>query len=307
MTKSSPPVNQIDLTVEPNSIHFDSSRSKLLGVDQISRTLKFSPSNDELYNDSVKIASIIEEIKIILDESKASLLSLDVFDTTLLRSTKCEARRFFEISQLFCSNINASFTPYDAFIARLNAAKASYRYANSASDLTREGKHSTIVEITCSLLGVRDLADQYLSTEIQYEISELRLNPIIKGLTESLNEQAIVFISDMYFSSETIRQLLSPYFSDPEVYSSGDGLGSKRAGGLFTYVANKKNIPLDKVLHIGDSLKSDFQPIRRLGGRSLFFPLSNCEINQRRQCYERLSADLNDHGISLESVVDFNY
>lgn len=72
-------------------------------------------------------------------------------------------------------------------------------------------------------------------------------------------EYRIVCISDMYFDSKFIRQLLYRNgYTCEAVYVSADTGWSKREGILYQYVLEDLHLHASELLHIGDAIRSDW-------------------------------------------------
>lgn len=269
------------------------------------RMLRFSTDHRaELASDALHEALLAEAGRIVA-ANDIEVLSFDVFDTALLRAPHCEARRFYEVSGIFAGQ-QQRFGAEDAFISRVEAARAAYAMAIPAADGTREGRLPGIASLVCEQLLVPGQVQQYLDTELAYEKKHLVANPLVKKLIADFPHLRVVFISDMYLDAAAIRALLADAYGEVEVYSSADGKGSKRSGGLFEHVAKETGIALGRFLHAGDSLEGDFRAIRKLGGHSLYLPLPEAERKTREACYGSLRDELAATGIDLPSLLTFN-
>ena len=278
--------------------------SEIIFASPLSRTLRFSKNfRDDLATDTVYNLAR-DEINSIISSREIKVLSFDVFDTALVRGPQCEARRFFEVSRAFAAG--QKFSTEDAFISRIAAAKAAYSITTAADDGTREGTFSIIASLVCDQLQVPEMSEQYLAFELAYEARTLTPNPLIAKIIRDYPHLSIVFISDMYFGSECIKAMLSDAYGEVEIYSSADGNGSKRSGGLLKYVSQHTGISLQNFLHFGDSLEGDFRAIRKLGGNSMYLPLPDAERRAREECYLSLEAQLAPSGLHLPSRLSFN-
>lgn len=278
--------------------------SEIIFASPLARALRFSKNfRGDLASDVIyKLAK--NEVASIISSREISVLSFDVFDTALVRGPQCEARRFFEVSRAFAAG--QEFSVEDAFISRIAAAKAAYAMSNPALDGTREGNFSTIASLVCDQLQIPEMTEQYLATELAYEAKTLTPNPLVEKIIRDHPHLRIVFISDMYFESERIKTMLFDAYGEVEIYSSADGNGSKRLGGLFNYVSQQTKISLQNFLHFGDSLTGDFRAIRKLGGNSMYLPLPDAERRAREECYSSLETHLASSGLHLPSRLSFN-
>lgn len=263
--------------------------------------------------DTDMCGGLADRIVEIATEKGVRALSWDVFDTALLREPKSEARRFHIMSQAFASGLTAegdapAVTAVDALLARGEAARAAYHLARPRHG-NREGTLERIAAITCSLLGRSDRVERYIENELTVETASLTPNPLVTALANRLPDVRMIFLTDMYLEGARVRQLLEDKFPDLEiayVRSSADGLGSKRSGGMFDNVTAETDLRGSEILHLGDSLTSDFRMPRKAGWNSLFLPLPAPERNARRDCYDALCAEFADHGLSLPRYLAFN-
>ena len=114
--------------------------------------------------------------------------------------------------------------------------------------------------------------------EIDIEIKNLL--PIRKNidlLKDLINKkETVILISDMYFDSNTIRQLLlsvDEIFKNIKIYSSCDSGKSKHSGNLFLYIKEIENVDFTHWYHIGDNKISDYETPKQLGIKAKQFEL----------------------------------
>lgn len=106
---------------------------------------------------------------------------------------------------------------------------------------------------------------------IELTLERENLVPIIKNidkLKKSAEDGHIVLISDMYFGSSYLRELLEsihPLFQSIKIYSSADIGVSKSNGKLYEYVAKNENVEPRNWFHFGDSFDSDVVQAKRHG------------------------------------------
>jgi hypothetical protein len=247
------------------------------------------------------------------DDCGARMLSWDVFDTALLREPKCEGRRFFDMATTFSARMNEEasvpdFAPIDALLARAEAARASYRMARPKHG-NREGTLTEIAQVACTLLRCPDYVETYIETELSVEVKSLTCNPLLPAVAARLPDVEMMFVSDMYIEGPRIQSIVSAKFPDLDVtklLSSADGLGSKRGGGVFTNLEKQTGLDGADILHLGDSLHSDFRMPREHGWNSLYLPLPQAERDARKDCFEALCRDVAEHDITLNNYLHFN-
>lgn len=244
------------------------------------------------YEDPENLSEILDLISQIIAAKSIELLSIDVFDTALLRATSPELDRFWTHSKLFQqiisgSDAGANIDPEDILLARLITARAAY---GMQRDPEADGDPSlnAIANAVCTLLNRPDLAARYIQTELECEIENVSLNPLVTALEERFPSLPIVFLSDMYLDSSQIGRIFSALKASekrPRIFSSADGHGSKAAGALFGHVARTMHVAPGHALHIGDNLEDDYRSAKRSGWNALYLPLPGEELDTRRDCF----------------------
>lgn len=291
----------------------DHPRTTIIRIDEYSEALRQTDDVRAFYSQDSNCSAIVSAIRDVSTEKKVKVISYDVFDTVLLRECKSEAARFLDISDRFvnlCRTNGAEpgFSVEDAFLARVSAARAAYAISPTIAR-NREGRFDDIARITCDLLNRSDLASAYVANELRYEVEATTANPIVQLIAKALPRTKIIFISDMYLEGDKISHLLSQKLGVKEtgrVYSSADGFGSKRTGGIFAHVSAALAVTGEKILHIGDSLHSDYQMPRRYEWQSFHLPLPEAEKDARRRTHEATAAHFAKMGIDLDRYLQFN-
>lgn len=223
-----------------------------------------------------------------LNEKRYAVLSVDVFDTLLLRNDKCEHRRFWEIAERWEQNLPAgcSVKTIDLYLARLRAAKICYSCGPIMAD-TQEGRHDNIVGVILNLLNLpTDLLKSFMEIEIAYEGENLTPNPLVVAMLQSYASHGgrVMLLSDMYFSGFQIHSILSKLGLKniaPYVYSSADITLNKRSGTIFVPAAQNLGVHPSDILHVGDNFNSDFAMPRWAGLAAQHLPVPLCEERLR--------------------------
>jgi FMN phosphatase YigB (HAD superfamily) len=232
------------------------------------------------------------------------VLSLDVFDTVLLRDDTSEIRRFWEIAKAQAGEDLPHRDPLDLLTSRLTATRAAYR-TSLAVDGYREGELHDIYRTALRLLGDPDeLADSLVARELEYEAAHLTLNPAVEPLVQALEVDAVVAVSNMYLRGADIAQLLvhagAGWLSS--VYSSTEQKVSKNDGRLFARVQSELGRPPRAFLHIGDSRLSDFVPAVRVGWLAQLWPVPRANRQARQDDAVRCIEQLERSGLYLGSL-----
>lgn len=209
------------------------------------------------------------------------VVSVDIFDTVLLRNTKPEHLRFRQIAGLWSDHLRSASgsraTTDDLYFARLRAAHVAYRTAEMVQ-WNREATFDNILGLTCEAARVgREHVPALRQIEVGYEKKNLAPNRPLVDLLRKARAQGkqVVYISDMYLSGQDVAELIKHHVPDwpfdAGFLSSDIGL-TKRGGLLFDHVCSTINVEPAAVLHLGDSLHADVEmPVKR-GLRAIHTP-----------------------------------
>lgn len=213
------------------------------------------------------------------------------------------------VNGAFESEVRAKVKGIDAFLARYFGTKSTYRISSKV-DGCREGSLDEIHATACRMLGVPDVADQFVDAELDYEATRIAPNGAILEYVRQHRAKGgrVVLVSDMYMHGHQIQSLLSRLGIEDDLYdrifSSADTKVSKASGGIFKLVENAMAASPDDFFHIGDSLKGDYQrPIAR-GWGAMHMPVAENEIEKRRADHFASTARLKDtYGLALDIAV----
>ena len=216
-------------------------------------------------------------------DPKTKVVSVDVFDTLLLRTTKPETARFLEIGKrqlriLHHHGALARLTGHDLFILRLMAARAAYRNAPDIDGI-REANYESIASIMLSASGVRpsdELIGKMLHEELHYESGVLVPNRMLVRILKDAKKagKRVICISDMYLRADHIRSLIQLSGIDfiDTVYSSADFGYGKSSRRLFKKVLEIEGVNETQLSHCGDNAVSDFKAAVELGIKAFHVP-----------------------------------
>jgi predicted HAD superfamily hydrolase len=227
---------------------------------------------------------------------KASLVTLDVFDTSLLRTVGRPVDVFALTAWRFAQRHGRSVGGSAFTSARIAAEAESRKLARSAGRC-----EVTLSEIYAKLdpsVGGschRDLMLEELATERDVSFAD----PNVLALYNDLCDLGvpIAFVSDTYFSTQFVEQLLceAGYTRQHRVFTSCEMGESKHDGGLFEAVARETGVQSKSISHIGDNVHSDVSMARRAGARAFWYVRSR----ERRFKY----AEKGNHEAELAACV----
>src|ERR1700730_4457822 len=198
---------------------------------------------------------------------RIEMISTDVFDTLLLRTSRSERSRILKGERLF-SDLLAHRGWHIAadllFDARLQAQRLAFR-GLALRGVAGEARLVEIISRQLTVLGLpQSLVPERLQIEVQVEKGSLVANEFLGNILRAHRRTGtrIIAISDTTLPSEGVSELIQ-HFHGAElvdrVYSSADHGLTKRDGDLFLAVAQAENIPLNRIVHIGDDLLADVQ------------------------------------------------
>ncbi len=264
-----------------------------------------------LANDANRIA-LTERLDALV--SPSGILSLDVFDTLVIRDDVSELTRFVEIGARMAEIVAANHPTHrpsalDAFVARDLGTRASYR-ASTPVDGVREGSLTEIHRTASRILTESDaLAGAFIDAELGYETARLTPNPFLLDYAGRHRARGgrVLLLSDMYMHAEQIAALLRAIGVTDDLYdtliSSADTKLSKASGGVFAIAEDRLSAGPDDICHVGDSLHGDFRQPKARGWRALHLPVPAARISARRADHIATLSHLREHGLDSDIAV----
>jgi FMN phosphatase YigB (HAD superfamily) len=196
------------------------------------------------------------------------MYTFDVFDTVITRNTATPVGIFALVERELLKN---SYTDIPAryrenfFFLRRNAERLAICVY----------KEATSIDIIYQMLGSnKDISTDQLERIKKLELETEYANSIpineniekIRRLQQS--GEKIIFISDMYLSSEHIRRLICKYAPDLKnisIYVSCEHGCNKLGGELFEKVKESENLEFKDWIHTGDNLQADIRGAEKKG------------------------------------------
>lgn len=217
----------------------------------------------------LNIDSIIEDV------ARYSIVSFDVFDTLLKRNVE---------------------RPTDVFAYMEYITKNKYKdFKNKrieAEKKARKNKNGevTIEEIYLEYDGISNNDKKMLiSLELESESKLLIANSEIKKVYDFCIDKGktVYLISDIYLPFDFVEKILirEGFKGYKKLYLSCVEKKTKCSGELFKCVLNENNILPKRIIHIGDSIKSDYCMPRRLDISAIHIPtnVGRCEIHMENK------------------------
>lgn len=254
------------------------------------------------------LSMLVEELREVAGDRPPKLVSLDIFDTLLLRNDKCEARRFWEMSgSIVRVLVKAGITPpsvCDLFLARAHATRAGYACEAQIAGF-REAEIRRIIATQIGLLGLDpQLSPVFLAAELEYEAANVVGNRfLLAAVRHAFGPVPLLGLSDMYLSGTDIRGLVACVLkgecSLEVVFSSADRTPAKRSGGAFDHAASAMRLDPGDLLHVGDDVSADLNQAHQHGWRAVLFPVTDSEAERRRRDLQEFLEETRRNGHEL--------
>lgn len=199
--------------------------------------------------------------------AKCSVLSLDVFDTAVVRLVAKPTDLFHFIHaahrQLYPD------APSLDFARQRIAAEQRARQLTDAREVTLDEIYDAIE------MPAGWSAQRLKQLEIEAELRICRRNETIHALYRAALDDGkrVVFVSDMYLSAEVIADILKQtgYTRYSSLYVSSSNKLIKGDGSQFRRVAADLDVAPGRILHIGDNFEADVRAAEQAGISSFHY------------------------------------
>lgn len=209
--------------------------------------------------------------------ARSALVTVDVFDTLLLRTLQSERSRLMQGDRAFAARLRQSgfdIAPELLIETRLLCQRLAFR-ALDVRGGPGEVRLNDIIARQLSVLGL-PLAFVDIRMEIEATVESGAVKPN-RALTELLDVKRragvrVVAVTDTTLPGQMVERLIRDVYGGPivdRVYSSADYGLTKRRGGLFPEVARREGVSLGMVTHMGDDPLADVAVPARLGVRAV--------------------------------------
>ena len=202
--------------------------------------------------------------------AEVDILSLDIFDTALLRMVGHPTSAFEILEEKLLPELgDAVFGFADV---RFWAERAARRNAIERGRSQEIGLDDIYLVIRQTLGLTEADTTACKEKEVRLERDLLKSNPRTMQWAQTVLSlgKRVIFVSDMYLPARITAAILREQgYSSPEVYMSCDLGASKWEGNLYPIVAEKANVAGSRILHIGDNAASDVRCASAAGWRAL--------------------------------------
>lgn len=237
-------------------------------------------------------------LQALLDD--AQLLSLDIFDTLLLRAVAHPHDVFLEVGRRAVERgwLPRHWSPEHVRALRVNAAQRARAAKNPHGPV-----EVTLTEIWSAMPFIGGNPSRLVDLEIQVEAETCFRNPVIWTLAKSARARGIpvVLMSDMYLSRAGLERILAQSGCSlaqfDALFLSSEGHGAKWNGALYDRLAERyPEIAREHMLHVGDNVRSDVEQARHAGLKAFHYDLANPSVDALERL-ERMR-----HGASVSEL-----
>lgn len=206
--------------------------------------------------------------------SKHDVISFDIFDTLLVRPLE-KPTDLFKLANKYAQAIVGSKS-FDFFLVRTAAEKKAFQLALDA------GNEETTIEEIYQVIShdthiSSHICKQLMNLEMQLEKRLLYRRETAYTAFEEAKRQGkkIIIVSDMYLPTSFLESVLEKnhYTGYHKIYVSSQYKVKKHSGKLFDLVLNDfQDIPVSKILHIGDNIRGDVENPQKKGVHTFHLP-----------------------------------
>jgi len=234
----------------------------------------------------------LSEQEAVANAAAGDVITVDVFDTILLRRAKSEVYRQTIIAKRIAAKLTESF-PERTFDAetirwtRISAQRLAFR-AREAHGYRSEVCLTDICERQALALGLpASVAPMFIDVELDLEAECLHPNNTLITQLRAARARGVkvIAISDTTLSEDALTRLINRIIPEPPldaIYSSAAAGETKRGGGLFAKVKAEHGLGALTPIHIGDDWHADVDIASTHGFRPLHVPRSKLFKLRRR-------------------------
>ncbi len=202
--------------------------------------------------------------------SAYDVISFDIFDTAVFRKVE------------FPNDIFSIMAKEIGFNDFLSVRKKAEEISRREKELKEGSREVNLHEIYKVLKRDYNIDLSWEKREIELEIKNTFANSYILEVYKNLQEigKKIVFVSDMYLSLKTIKEILKRcgYERYDDLFLSNDYGVSKGSGSLQKAV--KEKYDSKKIIHIGDNYRNDIVKTKEAGISAYYYPTANLSFRE---------------------------
>ena len=259
-----------------------------------------------------KLDPRLEPAHVAVDSRSIDVLSVDAFDTLLLRRVPRPVDAFALLgARLVDDDRVASFVTPELFaVAREQAEQRARTRRRRAGEFPEVTLGAIYDELPDSMLRVP--RTELVHAELAVEADLVFADDAVAALARAARASGVqvIVVSDTYLSSSELDTLLTAAgladLEVAEIFTSSDH-DTGKATGLFDLIARELAVPRDRILHVGDLEGPDVTAAREHGLGALHLPLRSPELEDmlRREgllgaprLISTLDSRAGDHGVT---------
>ncbi len=188
---------------------------------------------------------------------KYDYISFDIFDTLVKRNVEEPADIFAIMEKMVGGNFKNR---------RITAEKKARAESGKKEILIDDIYNCFPKETRGKLIRLE------LDTELKAIVSNQKLLAVFKKCID--DGKTVLITSDMYWPEEMVKKLLevNGYSGYKALYLSSSAQKIKSDGSLFKHLLEQEGIKAERVVHIGDSKRSDYDEPKKLGIEAIRIP-----------------------------------
>lgn len=202
---------------------------------------------------------------------KTKVVSFDIFDTLLLRSTLNPTDIFYLVGYKCKNDLSSSFA------CRYQDIRQNSEYFARVKSKNPEITFDEIFDYMEKDYHMSPQLTEKLKTtelEVEFNCSLPRKTGMDLYDIAMINSKKVVYTSDMYLSKQFIYSLLhkAGYSKENQLFVSNEYMKTKDVGKLFKEVASKLKVSTNAIVHIGDNIHADVKQAQGAGVNGFHLP-----------------------------------
>ncbi len=213
-------------------------------------------------------------------------ISFDVFDTLIKRNIY-KPSNIFDIIERKTNIIN--------FKEKRIKAESIARNKSKYEEITLKDIYNEL-----DIENKKDIYNLEIEMELSFCTTNKKMAEIYNYCLE--NNKKIFITSDMYLPKDVVEKILKSngYTKYDKLYLSNEYKLTKSSGNLFKKLLEEEKISTDKLVHIGDTIKSDYLSCKKLNIKSILIKrnINNTLFTSKKNKnldYNILSSFINNH------------
>ena len=214
----------------------------------------------------------LEKIKLAIQDESIKVVSFDIFDTLVTRPFGIPSDLFHLMDEYF-QQLRPNFTLLSFYDIRVNAELSARNKHLELEDITLDHIYEAMAEdFSITEPVINKLKKKELELEVRFT-SKRKTGYELYQLAKYLGKR-IILTTDMYMPREAIVEILNSaeYDTWEDLYISSEIGKTKYSGSMFKHLPVLTGVASESILHIGDSIHSDFSRAQEGNLRAALLP-----------------------------------